>query len=736
MELSPGELLLDTYEVIGLVGRGGMGAVYRVYHRYLKKVMAMKTLHETQRNNISWRRFQAEAQAIARLEHLNIVQIFDMGSLDSGQLYYTMEFIKGRGLDSLIAEGMLTVNQVLAIFFRVASALAFAHERGIVHRDIKPANMVVAFDMEQPTLVKVVDFGIAKLLASEQGLTRTGEIFGSPFYMSPEQARGEKVDGRSDIYSLGCALYEALTGCVPLKGKNAMDTLTLHQLRTPLPLADLCPERVFPCGLWEVLQKMMSKTPEDRYESASQIAQDLLLISEGRGARVVARLKEQDGKTLALSPRQAAGFSGPWALRDIASAGSGTGAFGSASFGRADEHEIEIAAGQRQTRNNQAFPGIFDISNLLARPSIIVALSLVLIALGGWIWASSQAPALVQHLGLSSPLNQFDTLYSKLNHYKLERSELSALNLASSGNRQFEYYLFPTTSTLAIGRIASRLPQSQDDFSNDLPCIGLQKIPAGSKLQLVMSPYMAWHPELFQRFNANDLTAVVFPYHQKTRTKNLAIISFPSYKNAAESLKLIIALKPATRLSCLNTADVCLNEKCLSELTCFSDLAQLDMAGSDIVFEPEKLRLRVLTKLSALNLPPLDRADLILNSMVVPEQLTALTLHEFVCTENNLKAIARLKKLGYLACRDSKIEPALLQTLLRLDGLLSLDLSGSSPSSECIPLLLKMKKMETLVLSDDIEQVWGVEKFAYFRKNFSGNLELSRERIELFLGEK
>lgn len=216
--LSKKAVIDSKYEIQGLIGAGGMGAVYSAHHKALDKDVALKTFRHGLMSSDAFARFQREVKALAKIRSNNVIQIFDFG-VDSDNIpYYTMELLTGCSLaDRLKSHGPLEAQEALAIFLQVASALSQAHAINIVHRDIKPANIFLE-SRSGHYHVKILDFGIAKILGSESEAgdkTNTGVIFGSPLYMSPEQTRGSDVDFKTDIYSYGCTLFETLTGTPP-----------------------------------------------------------------------------------------------------------------------------------------------------------------------------------------------------------------------------------------------------------------------------------------------------------------------------------------------------------------------------------------------------------------------------------------------------------------------------------------------------------------------------------------
>ncbi|HEV2495220.1 MAG TPA: protein kinase [Terriglobia bacterium] len=261
------------YEIVGELGRGSMGIVYEGYDPLIHRRVAIKTMRIEGLSGREYEqykaRFQAEAQAAGVLEHPNIVTIHDFGE-DNGVLYLAMEFLKGRSLREIVDEkGILPIENVIPIFQQVSSALDHAHEHHIIHRDIKPANIMVL----DSGLVKVTDFGIAKVLSTETGMTYSGQILGTPNYMSPEQVKGERVDGRSDIFALGVILYELVTGQKPFGGQNV--TTVMYKIINEAPTSPLEVDPAIHAGLAYITNRALAKRPEDRYQTCRALADDL-----------------------------------------------------------------------------------------------------------------------------------------------------------------------------------------------------------------------------------------------------------------------------------------------------------------------------------------------------------------------------------------------------------------------------------------------------------------------------
>lgn len=288
-EVQPGSVLGGRYKVLSVLGVGGMGVVYRVNQIFLDKEFALKTIDKRLISDVTIRRFQQEARAAFAVEHPSIIAVNDFGLLDDQTPFLVMEIINGETLGERLKKSIsLTVDEAMPIFVQVCFGLAHAHNNGIVHRDIKPSNIMLLNGLPPGAegAVKIVDFGIAKFGQHEggeiQALTRTGEILGSPLYMSPEQCAGERVDHRADIYSLGCVLFEALTGTPPYVGENALATMMLHQT-APLPtLKEASLGTEFPQELERIVSKMLAKTPEERYQDLGMVAcRDLGALGRG-----------------------------------------------------------------------------------------------------------------------------------------------------------------------------------------------------------------------------------------------------------------------------------------------------------------------------------------------------------------------------------------------------------------------------------------------------------------------
>lgn len=271
-----GSTIDNRYEVLSVIGEGGMGTVYEVRHRALGKRFALKALRkDLAADGEIAARFIQEARTAAAVSHPGLVEITDFGRLESGQVYFVMELLEGQSLAALLRTGgPLPAARGLDIVRQLVHALKAAHDASIVHRDLKPDNIHVGRGDSEQDLVKIVDFGLAKVIGSSK-LTRSGMVFGTPHYMSPEQAAGEVVDHRADIYALGIVMYEMFTGRVPFEADSYMGVLTKHMYMAPAPPTELSPELKELGTLEDVILRCLEKRPNARYDNLAALLSDL-----------------------------------------------------------------------------------------------------------------------------------------------------------------------------------------------------------------------------------------------------------------------------------------------------------------------------------------------------------------------------------------------------------------------------------------------------------------------------
>lgn len=285
-----GRTIADRYRIDQVIGRGGMGIVYRVEHVRIGKMMAMKLLHgELARDKDVVKRFRREADAVSKLDHQNTVQVFDFGRSE-GLMYLVMELLAGKDLGVIVElERALPFERVARIAAQIAGSVAQAHARGIVHRDLKPENVRILADGAEPDFVKVMDFGLAKLRENEEAssasITRAGLIVGTPYYMAPEQIRGEATDPRTDVYALGALMYKCLAGVPPFWASTPVGVLTKHLTDAVVPpsVKTVRPDIPIPKEAEAIVLRAMEKDPRARHESMDELRHELLSWLRSRG---------------------------------------------------------------------------------------------------------------------------------------------------------------------------------------------------------------------------------------------------------------------------------------------------------------------------------------------------------------------------------------------------------------------------------------------------------------------
>jgi serine/threonine-protein kinase len=273
------EILAGQFKVLERIGAGGMGSVYKAHQPSMDRLVAVKILHSkfTSRKDLA-SRFRREARAMSHLTHPNTAKVYLFGQLEDNACYIVMEHLEGRNLGQLVRQdGAMPPSRAIAVLIQACGALEEAHQKGIIHRDLKPENIFLCKQGGIEDYVKVLDFGLAKVTEREIApgsliLTQEGMVFGTPEFMSPEQAQGKALDPRSDVYSLAVILYELVTTKLPFEARSPMEFITLHVQATPIPVSERAPHLTFPPGFDEVVLKAMAKNPDDRYQSAAEFA--------------------------------------------------------------------------------------------------------------------------------------------------------------------------------------------------------------------------------------------------------------------------------------------------------------------------------------------------------------------------------------------------------------------------------------------------------------------------------
>lgn len=278
-----GKTIAGRFRIIDLLGKGGMGTVYLAEHETLPRRFAIKVLRsEYLANELFVERFRREAIASSRVVHPNVVYITDFGRLPEGNFYIVMEFLEGTGLDKLLeSQGRIPLTRALPILIQLADALDHTHKMGVIHRDLKAENVLLVEERGRVDVVKILDFGIARLMVPDctnSRITSHGQVFGTPEYMSPEQASDKALDGRSDLYSLGVLGFELVTGQPPFLSENPTDILHAHLQQMPPPPSSLVADSHIPRVFDGVVLRCLAKKPGERYATAGEVRADLLKV--------------------------------------------------------------------------------------------------------------------------------------------------------------------------------------------------------------------------------------------------------------------------------------------------------------------------------------------------------------------------------------------------------------------------------------------------------------------------
>lgn len=662
------ELIGGSYRVLEFIGEGGMGLVYKVEHIHMNKILALKVLKTEHLSEKVWKRFRLEAQAISRLDHANIIKIYDMNQTPDGRPFYTMELLSGESLADYLQEHQrLSIDLALPIFRQVCSALAYAHERGIIHRDIKPGNIMLL----EPTgsglgyRVKIVDFGIVKVLDGGeqigQGLTMQGEVFGSPLYMSPEQCAGSKLDARADMYSVGVTLFQALAGKPPLLGRTAAETTIMHHTVMPPSLGEVAGVG-FPPELEAVVAKMLAKVPDDRYRSLAEVASVLLTIE-----------RKYSGAPLPLGSAEPLRINEALFDTDlIASENSETG----------ESNSFE----KRNSKSVLAIAALFSVVAIVA-----------IIFLCSRLWASPAKPKVAvssaTYVGLHPSIEPSKKqLAAELDAVEVTSSPETDKAIALFMKERKEPYFtrakdgtvsFSFPDQISIGVIETIGAGGQRSYQ----AMGKFTLPPWRQISFTANAISLAHPELLKFFPANSLDCLKFA---GLKPRSAVLIDF---------------IMRQQNLSVLDLSATEINESDLRAISGLKKLGSLSIDTSSIS-NRALFASKLLQRLECVGLLNLRDSTPVLQSLLASKRLNSLALMSAKLNKSDFAIIAQMSRLTSLDLSGTSIDDNDLKQLTVLRNVRFINLFATRITKKSVPTLRRFPALHDPVLPPEVGAVY------------------------------
>lgn len=653
---STGDIIDNSYRLLSLLGSGGMGVVFRCQHVILGKEYALKLLAADKLSADSWMRFKSEAKALARLNHPGVVGIHNMG-VDSGECpYYVMDLLEGQSLSQLVkSQKRLSVAQALGIFIQLADALDAAHQQGIIHRDIKPSNVMIVQDA-RGLKVKLVDFGIARLSnrgMGSQNNTAAGTVFGTPYYMSPEQGLGQMVDERTDIYSLGCALFEALTSIPPFRGNNAMETLLLHQTEDAPLLNEVYSKGNFSESLEACVNKMLKRSLDERYANMKEVRRDLMRIADGKTIGIEKSLLPDVNP----EPKQAV-VQADASSRSVGDRGKNKSA-----------RSKEIAPA-----NSQLLLVIGAAAALLlfvAAGSLYVFYKAEAGKQASQAAEAADAAADDTHTVSMDPFHDFAVVIKKF----LAKHDKLCFRTVDAGGRAVKRFVFPDRYYLDKRIIPLGYLRTEDGVFHRME--GTLDVPVEDHTFLYLQCMLTPYPDIFERFGKDNISG-------------LEIVTF-KVPEVLASLKGAVGL---THLSLFNSVERADGIDCstllkehvplldqvtgLKSLGLCGELCTEDAQFKDQVLGSDLVQLKLLSSLDTLALQEIRDVQPLLEEISKHPNIKNLTLVRLELKDQDMKILSRCKSLESLTIfKCPEISPASAASFSKMPALKSLHMDDN-----------------------------------------------------------
>ncbi|MBP6347917.1 MAG: protein kinase [Candidatus Obscuribacter sp.] len=730
-ELKEGTIVGGAFKIVSVIGRGGMGVVYKASQTALGRVCALKVLSPELVNAQNWKRFQNEAKVMAGLTHPCLIQIYDLGIHDSSLPFYAMDYLQGQDLETIIREsGPLSLTRTIDIFVKALDGFGYAHRNGIIHRDIKPGNIFLCNDPSGELSVKILDFGILKLTdpgSDAQSMTATGEVFGSPFYMSPEQCMGEAVDARSDIYSIGCSLYEVLTGVVPFDGETPLDTVMLHIEEDP-PTLSFNSKRAFAPAIERVVARCLAKEPRKRYQNAKELALDLERIKQGKEpvAEPVEEVRGYSKSGLKSSSKA-----------DKKGSSKGSDNKSASKSGRADKNnQNKKWSGNKNKNEIKQVSGTVLLAIGAGVAALLIAVFTCTLFMGGETEQDKQkkqaalinsaATAQTEELR-SAHIDRYvrdpnaTQTTSKILTYNGKIYADDELSKQYPGMTVFDFpdddqigTIDYCTDEQAAREFPTRVADARaEKLSNHYPAKGRLLLRQGTPLEFVLTP-MAVGCTVLKGFRANDL-----------------------YKLDMDKIDLSAskALEPITKLKGLRILTIRDSQLTAQALPAVNSLKSLKLLriDEDNLANAELAKLQILPALTNLEVSVNSSLSDLLDKLKSSKQLRKLELNGQVST-NDITAIQKINCLKSLVLINNTMSEESLTALGKLTQLEELELKFGRTNNADIKLYSHLSKLPRLIINEP--QDMHVTSGKYIKKQLPNTKVIVYEGVGKFDSSK
>jgi serine/threonine protein kinase len=651
-DFKAGHIIGGSYKIEGVLGRGGMGVVYLAEHTVFQRQVAVKVLAPDRQSEENWQRFQAEGKAIARMDHPNIVKVYDMGTDGPGCLYYVMDLLRGLSLAEMLRKrGVPNLAESLEIFGQICAGLDYAHRQGLVHRDIKPSNIFLCpVAGSNKPLVKIIDYGLVKLASSDsqmtQSLTTADRVCGSPLYMSPEQWLSRPIDKRSDIYSLGCTLFECLTGEPPFVADNTLAVALMHQNQEPPRLKDGhggLGDRDYPESLELLVNRMLQKQPAQRHQSMAQVAQDILRVKAGKSVT-----------------REPIFADGPLYQID-------------------QDAEAKLEAPGRTTR----MPLIW-----------MLALGAVATLFAGWAsysyFFANKENMRTSKILIGTSSNPDVIIGRKESPEMKEAREVFAkcpqisngvINRDGTACRVFN---FPS---VGLGYVRWH----NDDVRR--PAQGEVVVPAAERVTLEVcrgeGDMARLYPGVLSKIGPDDIYALEVREPAKMLDESVLSFELP--------VQLVQAISKWKAIRVIDFYHCKVSSQALLALNSFNTMKELRLRDS-LVDGQDLAKVKWLKDIEYLDIKGIKNVDPVLEKLAGSSNLRSLNIDLSVPSIANLKGLASCKNLEQLTVRDGELDLKKIAAIGEISSLRALSLNGCNVTAQSIPDLARLKKLDSLDL--------------------------------------